>query len=157
MELDGFVPRIPNEVVCGLHRSSASHSGWNPMSGSSDSYGKMVLSHLEKVEQLPPEVQVDIAKRVGTYFSLAIAAKTDELLSTLAAGAMQEQAKAIGQGVGSTMDPQWAGPALAEAWCYAKVSLSNGNLDQPSATAIITAIEGFVKKRASLSRSANGT
>jgi hypothetical protein len=45
------------------------------------------------------------------------------------------------------MDPQWAGPALAEAWCYAKVSLSNGNLDRPSATAIITAIEGFVKQR----------
>jgi hypothetical protein len=47
------------------------------------------------------------------------------------------------------MDPQWAGPALAEAWCYAKVSLSNGNLDRPSTTAIITGIEGFVKKRAS--------
>ena len=127
------------------------------MSSSSESYEKMVLSHLEKVEQLPPEVQVDIAKRVGTYFSLASAAKTDELLAALAAGAMQEQAKAIGQGAGSTMDPQWAGPALAEAWCYAKLSLSNGNLDQPSAIAIITAIEGFVKKRASLSRSANGT
>jgi hypothetical protein len=127
------------------------------MSSSSESYEKMVLSHLEKVEQLPPEVQVDIAKRVGTYLSLASAAKTDELLAALAAGAMQEQAKAIGQGAGSTMDPQWAGPALAEAWCYAKLSLSNGNLDQPSATAIITAIEGFVKKRASLSRSANGT
>jgi hypothetical protein len=122
------------------------------MSSSSESNEKMVLSHLEKVEQLPPEVQGDIAKRVGTYLSLASAA--DELLAALAAGAMQEQAKAIGQGAGSTMDPQWAGPALAEAWCYAKLSLSNGNLDQPSATAIITAIEGFVKKRASLSRSA---
>ena len=119
------------------------------MSSSSQSYEKMVLSHLEQVEQLPPEVQADIAKRVGTYLSLASAAKTDEMLAALAAGAMQEQAKAIGQGTSSTMDPQWAGPALAEAWCYAKVSLSNGKLDQSSATAIITAIEGFLKKRAS--------
>jgi hypothetical protein len=107
----------------------------------------MVLSHLAEVEQLAPEVQADIAKRVGNYLRLASAAKTDDLLSALAAGAMQEQAKAIGQGTSSTMDPQWAGPALAEAWCYGKVSLSNGNLDQPSATAIITAIEDFVAKQ----------
>ena len=119
------------------------------MSGSSHSYEKMVLSHLEKVGQLPPKVQADIAKRVGTYLKLASAAKTDELLAALAAGAMQEQARAIGQGTNSTMDPQWAGPALAEAWCYATISLSNGNLDQPSATAIIAAIEGFVATRAS--------
>jgi hypothetical protein len=119
------------------------------MSSSSHSYANMVLSHLEKVEQLSPEVQADIAKRVDTYLRLASAAKTDELLAALAAGAMQEQAKAIGQGITSTMDPQWAGPALAEAWCYAKISLSNGNLDRPSATAIITAIEGFVAKASS--------
>jgi hypothetical protein len=109
----------------------------------------MVLSHLEKVQQLPSEAQADIAKRVDTYLRLARAAKTDELLAALAAGAMQEQAKAIGQGASSPMDPQWAGPALAEAWCYATISLSNGNLDRPSATAIITAIEGFVAKQAS--------
>ena len=65
----------------------------------------------------------------------------------LAAGAMQQQAKAIGQGSISTMDPQWAGPALAEAWCYAPISLSNGNLDRSNATAIISAIEGFVADR----------
>jgi hypothetical protein len=118
------------------------------MSSSSHSYEKMVLSHLEKVEQLPLEVQADIAKRVGTYLKLASAAKTDELLAALAAGAMQEQAKAIGQGTSSTMDPQWAGPALAEAWCYATISLSNGNLDRPTAMAIITAIESFIAKRA---------
>jgi hypothetical protein len=119
------------------------------MSSSSHSYKKMVLSHLEQVEQLPSEAQADVAKRIGNYFRLASAAKTDDMLSALAAGAMQEQAKAIGKGTSSTMDPQWAGPALAEAWCYAKVSLSNGNLDEPSATAIITAIEDFVAKRAS--------
>ena len=52
-----------------------------------------MLSHLKKVGQLPPEVQADIAKRVGTYLKLASAAKTDELLAALAAGAMQEQAR----------------------------------------------------------------
>ena len=87
----------------------------------------MVLSHLEKVEQLPPEVQADIAKRVGTYLKLASAAKTDELLAALAAGAMQEQARAI-----STMDPQWAGPALAEAWCYAKIVYPMETLTDPA-------------------------
>ena len=71
------------------------------MSGSSP-YEKMVLSHLEKVGQLPPEVQADIAKRVDTYL-IANAAKTDELLAALAAGAMQEQAKAIGR----ALTPRW--------------------------------------------------
>jgi hypothetical protein len=42
------------------------------------SYEKVVLSHLQKVGQLPPEVQADIAKRVGTYLKLASAAETDE-------------------------------------------------------------------------------
>ena len=72
------------------------------MSGSSP-HEKMVLSHLEKVEQLPPEVQADIAKRVGIHLKLASAAKTDELLAALAAGAMQEQAKAIGR----ALTPRW--------------------------------------------------
>jgi hypothetical protein len=119
------------------------------MSSSSHSYKKMVLSHLEELKQLPSEVQADIAKRVDNYFRLGSAAKTDDMLSALAAGAMQEQAKAIGQGTSSTMDPQWAGPALAEAWCYAKTSVSNGNLDRPTAIEIITAIEDFVAKQAS--------
>jgi hypothetical protein len=48
------------------------------MSGSAHSYEKMVLSPLEKVGQLPPEVQADIAKRVGTYLKLASGAKTDD-------------------------------------------------------------------------------
>ena len=97
------------------------------MSSSSHSYKKMVLSHLEEVKQLPAEAKADIAKRVDNYFRLANAAKTDDMLSALGAGAMQEQAKAIGQGASSTMDPQWAGPALAEAWCYAKISLSSAD------------------------------
>ena len=55
---------------------------------------------------------------------------------------MEDQAKAIGQG-GDTMDPRWAAPAIAEAWCYAKISLSRGYLDRLHAEAIIGAIETF--------------
>jgi hypothetical protein len=42
------------------------------------------------------------------------------------------------------MDPRWAAPAIAEAWCYAKISLSKGYLDRLHAEAIIGAIEAFL-------------
>lgn len=112
-------------------------------------YERTVLSHLEKVQRLPVDVQADIARRVGNYIELARAAKGEALLARCASAAMEEQAKAIGQGVNSTMDPRWAVPALAEAWCHAMIGLSNGNLDRSSAVAIITAIEAFASKRAS--------
>jgi hypothetical protein len=114
------------------------------MFSSSLSYERMVLSHLEKVQHLPTEVQTDIAMRVGNCMKIARGANNEAFLARLASGAMEEQAKAIGQGAKSTMEPRWAAPALAEAWCYAMMSLSNGNLDRSSATAIITAIERFV-------------
>ena len=60
--------------------------------------------------------------------------------------ALEEQAKAIGQGA-STMDPRWAVPAIAEAWCYATISLSEGYLDRLHAEAIIGAIEAFTSSR----------
>ena len=41
------------------------------------------------------------------------------------------------------MDPRWAAPAIAEAWCYATISLSKGYLDRLHAQAIIGAIEAF--------------
>ena len=59
---------------------------------------------------------------------------------------MEEQAKAIGQGA-TTMDPRWAAPALAEAWCYSTISLSKGYLDQADAVAIIEAIEAFASSK----------
>jgi hypothetical protein len=105
-------------------------------------YERTVLSHLEKVQQLPPNVQAEIARRVDNYIKLARAAKDEALLARFAA-------KAIGQGVKSTMDPRWAAPALAEAWCRTMIGLSNGNLDRPNAVAIITAIEAFASSRAS--------
>jgi hypothetical protein len=112
------------------------------MSSPSFSYGESVLSHLEKVQKLPAEVQADIARRVNTYFMLGRAVKDGPLLEQLASSAMEEQAKAIGQGV-DTMDPRWAAPAIAEAWCYAKISLSKGYLDRLHAEAIIGSIEAF--------------
>ena len=81
------------------------------MTSPSLSYSELVLSHLEKVQQLPGEVQSHIAKRVKTYIDIAKAAKNEVILETSPAN--EEQVKAIGRG---TMDPQWAAPAIVEAW-----------------------------------------
>ena len=105
-----------------------------------------VLSHLEKVQQLPVEVQVGIARRVESCIKIARAAKNEAVVANIASSAMEEQAKAIGHG---TMDPQWAAPAIAEAWCYATMSLSKGYLDRLHAQAIIGAIEAFTSSRLS--------
>ena len=118
------------------------------MSSPSISYAESVLSHLEKVQQLPAEVQTDIARRVDSYFKMAKAAKEEGVVAMLASNAMEEQARAIGQG-GDTMDPRWAAPAIAEAWCYATISLSKGYLDRLHAQAIIGAIETFTTIRLS--------
>ena len=115
------------------------------MSSPSVSYSESVLSHLEKVQQLSVEVQARIAKHVERYIEIARAAKSESVLEMLAGTATQEQAKAIGHG---TMDPRWAGPAIAEAWCYATMSLSKGYLDRLHAEAIIGAIEAFTSSRA---------
>jgi hypothetical protein len=80
-------------------------------------YERTVLSLLEKLQQLPAEVQVEIAKRVDRFISLAKAVTSEPLLTRCVAMVMEEQAKAIGQGVDSTLDPRLAAPALAEAWC----------------------------------------
>jgi hypothetical protein len=118
----------------------------NVMSSPSVSYAESVLSHLEKVQQLPVEVQVSIARRVESCIEIARAAKNEAVVANIASSAMQEQAKAIGHG---TMDPQWAAPAITEAWCYATMSLSKGYLDRLHAEAIIGAIEAFTSSRLS--------
>ena len=116
------------------------------MSSPSFSYGESVLSHLEKVQRLPVEVQADIARRVDSYIKLAKAGKDEAMIGVCASAAMEEQAKAIGQGA-TTLEPRWAAPALAEAWCYATISLSKGYLDRLHAEAIIGAIEAFASRR----------
>ena len=116
------------------------------MSSPSISYAESVLSHLEKVQELPVDVQTNIARRVDSYIIIARAAKDEAILATLASTAREDQAKAIGQG-GDPMDPRWAAPAIAEAWCYATISLSKGYLDRLHAEAIIGAIESFTTSR----------
>ena len=66
------------------------------MSSASTSYAESVLSHLEKVQQLPAEVQTDIARRVDTYIKMAKATKEEGVVAMLASNAVEEQARAIG-------------------------------------------------------------
>jgi hypothetical protein len=56
---------------------------------------------LEKVQQLPVEVQVGIARRVESCIKIARAAMNEAAVVNIASSAMEEQAKAIGHG---TMD-----------------------------------------------------
>ena len=114
-------------------------------SSPSFSYGESVLSHLEKVQQLPAEVQAQIAGGVDNYIKFARTAKDNALLARIASMALEEK-QAIGQGA-STTDPRWAVPAIAEAWCYATISLSEGYLERLHAEAIIGAIEAFTSSR----------
>ena len=81
------------------------------MSSPSSSYGESVLWHLEKVQELPAEVQAQIAGGVDNYIKFARTAKDNALLARIGSMAMEEQAKAIGQGA-NTMDPRWAAPAI---------------------------------------------
>ena len=105
------------------------------------SYEDLVLTHLRQVRRIPELVQTDIATRVSGYIRIH-QGSSKSLLATFASAAMEEQAKAIGLGA-ITTDPRWAAPALAEAWCYATLSLTKGYLDRPAAKTIIEAIESF--------------
>ena len=110
-------------------------------------YEKTVLRHLERVEQLPAEVQAQIAMRVGNLIELARPV-SDALLERFARMVRQEQVLAAEQGVRSDTDPLWAAPAISEAWCNARLGLANGNLNWHSAASIIAAVETFTKKKA---------
>jgi hypothetical protein len=101
---------------------------------------------VEQVQQLPVEVQVGIARRVESCIQIARAARNEAVVANIASNAMEEQAKAIGLG---TLDPQWAAPAIAEAWCYATMSLTKGYLDRLHAQAILGAIEAFTSRHLS--------
>jgi hypothetical protein len=111
-----------------------------------------VLSLLEKVHQLPSNVQAEIADRVGGYIDIAGATKDETILEQFAAAAVKEREEVIAQGVKSQLDQRWAAPALAEAWCVARLGLDNGRLSRHSALAVIAAIESFAPHRPSLSR-----
>ena len=51
------------------------------MSSPSTSYAESVLSHLEKVQELPVEVQTDIARRVYIYIKMARDAKEEAIVA----------------------------------------------------------------------------
>src|ERR1043165_9945969 len=101
-------------------------------------YERTVLSHLEKVRQLPPEVQAEIAMRVSNFIELARPV-SDDLLSRFVQVAQQEQQRAVERGARSDMDALWAAPAISEAWCNARLGLATGDLSRHSAIQIITA------------------
>ena len=108
---------------------------------------RTVLSLLEKVQGLPANVQAEIASRVGGYIDIVDATSDECSLEQFAAAAVKEREQVIAQGVKSILDQRWAAPALAEAWCVARLGLYNGSLSQHSAMAIIVAIEVFASKR----------
>jgi hypothetical protein len=113
---------------------------------------RTVLSLLEKVQLLPSNVQAEIARRVGGYIDIADATGDECSLEQFAAAAVKEREQVIAQGVKSQLDQRWAAPALAEAWCVARLGLDNGRLSRQSAMAVIVAIESFAPNRSSLPR-----
>jgi len=111
-------------------------------------YERTVLRHLERVRQLPVEVQTDIAMRVSKFIEQARAV-SDEQLESFANAALEEQQRAVQRGGTSDLDPTWAAPAISEPWCKAKLGLATGSLNEHSAMEIIVAIETFTSRRAS--------
>ena len=112
---------------------------------------RTVLSLLEKVQGLPSNVQDEIARRVGGYIDIADATGDECTLERFAAAAVEEREQIIAQGVKSQLDQRWAAPALAEAWCVARLGLDNGRLSRHSAMAVIVAIELFAPHRSAQS------
>jgi hypothetical protein len=104
---------------------------------------RTVLSLLEKVEHLPPNVQAEIAARAGEFIKVAQTASDAASLSKFAAAAVAERQQVLAQGAKSKLDQRWAAPAIAEAWCIARIGLSNGSLDKHSALGVLKAIEGL--------------
>ena len=104
---------------------------------------RTVLTLLEQVQDLPRNVQVEIANRAGDFIQVAKAATDEASLAKFAVAAAEEQKQAIAQGITSKVDHRWASPALAEAWCVAKIGLYNRSLDKHSAREVLTAIDTF--------------
>src|SRR5262245_15086783 len=114
-------------------------------------YERTVLTHLERVRQLPPEAQAEIATRVSNFLELARPV-SDNFLSRFAEVARHALRRAVEQGAKSDTDPLRAAPAISEAWCNTRLGLATGNLTRHSAIQIITAIETFTIKGASQRR-----
>ena len=78
-------------------------------------YERTVLSLVEKVQRLPPNVQTKIAAQLRKYIDLARSTKDEASLARVAAAAGQERERLIAQGAKSPADQRWAALALAEA------------------------------------------
>ena len=111
-------------------------------------YERNVLGHLERVRQLPPEAQAEIAMRVRNFLELARPI-SDDFVSRFAQVAREEQQRAAEQGAKSDTDPSLAAPVMSEAWCNARMGLAKGKINRDSATKIITAIELFTVQQTS--------
>jgi hypothetical protein len=60
-------------------------------------------------------------------------------LAKFATAAVEERQQVLAQGAKSILDQRWAAPAIAEAWCIARIGLSNGSLNRHSAMCVIGA------------------
>jgi hypothetical protein len=109
---------------------------------------RTVLSVLERVKRLSPNVQREVAGRVGKYIDLAGSTSDDAAPARFIEAAAGERAKIIEQRAKPTVDRPWATAALAEAWCIARLGLLNGSLNRDSATSVIAAIEAFALEAA---------
>lgn len=97
---------------------------------------------LERVEALPPDLQGEIATRVGNYINLARTAQDDAALTRFIEAAAREREN-VAQAVKSAANPLWTAAALGEAWCVSRLGLSNGTLNRLSAMSVSTVIEAF--------------
>jgi hypothetical protein len=86
-------------------------------------YERTVLRHLERVRQLPPGAQAEIAMRISNFIELARPV-SHALLSRFVQVAREEQQQAVEQGAKSDTDPLWAAPSISEAWCSARLGHS---------------------------------
>jgi NAD(P)-dependent dehydrogenase (short-subunit alcohol dehydrogenase family) len=138
---------------CALSRDfgTGGHAGLLKCSSAHFFYERTVLAHFERVRQLPPEAQAEIALRVRNFLELARPV-SDDFLSRFAQVARDEQQRAAEQGAKSHTDPLLAAPVMSEAWCNARMGLVTGNLNRHSATEIIAAIETFTLQQASKRR-----
>jgi len=108
-------------------------------------YERTVLSLLEEVKQLPDHIQAEIGVRVGNY--IIEAKNADDTALSRFVGAARTERETIAAAADKPTLAQIAGPALAEAWCVAKLGLSESSMDKHCAITIIVAIEAFTLNR----------
>jgi hypothetical protein len=111
------------------------------------SWERAVLSLLTTVEELPPNLKAEIAKRLGGYINFARTARDDATLTRFIEAAAWEREK-VPEEAKFTANPLWAAAALAEAWCLTRLGLSNGTLNRYSAMSVSTAIDTFAAEQA---------